>query len=113
MSISSDFKGQTERYISSIACDTLENEVSSAPPSCVEGVLVLFDDIGVAEVEMLVLNKRALIVATHKRVGLTIAQVLQAVGDKLMKLIDVGVVVLLEKIYSRYLRSNAIINTKT
>jgi hypothetical protein len=63
-------------------------------------------------VGMLVLDKQALIVATHKAVRLIIAQVLQAVGGKLMKSIDVGVAVLMEKNLSRYLRSNAI-NAKT
>lgn len=61
---------------------------------------------------MLVLNKRALIVVTREAVRLIIAQVLQAVGGKLIKSIDVGVAVLMEKILSRYLRSNAI-NAKT
>jgi len=91
-SITSHFKGQTERYVSSIACDTLENDISSAPLlDCVEGVLILLDDIGVAVVGMLVLDKQALIVATPEAVRLIIAQVLQAVGGKLMKSIDVGV----------------------
>lgn len=61
---------------------------------------------------MLVLDKQALIVTTPEAVRLIIAQVLQAVGGKLMKSIDVGVAVLMEKILSRYLRSNAI-NAKT